>query len=103
MKATCDDFQKRFEFVAPIVIQKAMNGDYAAKTEPHDEDDVSKDKGEGMLSSSKVKSKYIDDPSCLSLSVNEFLRELNPDERNILMTTNSEREAADILKAHTVM
>ena len=103
MEGYCEDFQKRFDFAAPIVIQKAINGDYAAKTEPHNEDDVSKDKGEGILSSSKVKSKYIDDPSCLSLSVNEFLRELNPDERNILMTTNSEREAADILKAHTVM
>lgn len=103
MKANCDDFQKRFAFAAPILIQKAMNGDYAGKKENHDEDDVSKDKGESILSSSKVNSKYINDPSCLSLSVNEFLRELNPDERNILMTTNSEREAADILKAHTVM
>ena len=50
---------------------------------------------------SKPKSKYIDDPSCLSLSVREFLSTLNPEERNILMTTNSGREAADILKAHS--
>ena len=50
-----------------------------------------------------VKSKYADDPSCLSLSFHEFLCRLNPDERNILMTTDSEKKAMDIVKAHTVM
>lgn len=101
MEGRCDDFQKRFEFVAPIVIQKALNGDYAGKKESRDEDDVSKDRGESMLSSSEPNSKYADDPSCLSLSVREFLSKFNSEERNILMTTNSEREAADILEAHS--
>ena len=100
MDGRCDDFQKRFEFVAPIAIRKAMNRDDAGKQETHDKDDVSKNKGETMLSSSKPDSKYADDPSCLSLSAREFLSKLNPDERNTLMTTNSAREAADILKAH---
>ena len=102
MDGRCDDFQKRFEFVAPIAIRKAMNRDDAGKQKTHDKpDDVSKNKGETMLSSSKPDSKYADDPSCLSLSVREFLSKLNPDERNTLMTTNSAREAADILKAHS--
>lgn len=95
MKANCDSFQDRFAFVAPIVIKKAMNGDYAGKKENHDKNDGSKNKG--------VKSKYADDPSCLSLSFHEFLCRLNPDERNILMTTDSEKKAMDIVKAHTVM
>lgn len=95
MQANCDKFQEKFAFVAPIIIQKAMNGDYAGKKENHDENDGNKNKG--------VKSKYADDPSCLSLSFHEFLCRLNPDERNILMTTDSEKKAMDIVKAHTVM
>lgn len=96
MEGNCEDFQERFDFLAPIVIRKALNGDYAGKTEPHHED-VSKDRGDSMLSSVKSPSKYSDDPSCLSLSVRELLSKLTPDGRNTLMTTNSEKEAAEVL------
>ena len=86
MEANCDNFQERFAFVAPIVIKNALNR-----------------KDESPKTASKVQSKYKDDPSCLSLSAREFLSKLNPEERNILMKTDSEKEALDILKAHSVM
>ena len=92
MEGCCDDFQKRFEFIAPVVIQKLLT---------HTEDGKNQSQESTQESTPKSKSKYIDDPSCLSLSVREFLSTLNPEERNILMTTNSGREAADILKAHS--
>ncbi len=86
MKANCDAFQEKFALVAPIAVKKALNR-----------------KDESPETESKVISKYKDDPSCLSLSVREFLCKLNPEERNILMTTESEKQAMDILKVRTVM
>ena len=97
-EGTCDEFKEILLKIAPRLIWKVrheeLNFDDSAAKEADKPDN-------GNISESlKVHSKYADYDDCLSLSLKEVLADFTPDERNVLMSTNSERDVFDILKAH---
>ncbi|MBQ7217682.1 MAG: SPASM domain-containing protein [Synergistaceae bacterium] len=95
----CEENREIFAEVAPRLLEKVRREGVKSlrKSRRHDPE---MDKGDSPADKLAVKSKYADDESCMSLSFREILGTLTPEERNILMTTNSERTAFDILKAH---
>lgn len=95
----CGESREVFAEAAPRLLEKVRREGVKSlkKFRRHD---TEMDKGDSPADKLAVKSKYADDESCMSLSFREILGDLTPEERNILMTTNSERTAFDILKAH---
>ena len=95
----CEGNREIFAEAAPRLLEKVRREGIEGlkKSRRHDPE---MDKGDSPADKLAVKSKYADDESCMSLSFREILGTLTPEERNILMTTNSERTAFDILKAH---
>ena len=104
-EGACANIREIWSELAPRMLWKVRHEGFDSLKEFNDDndDDVKepdKPKTENISESLTVHSKYADNPECMSLSLREFLSGFTPDERKILMTTNDEREAFDILKAH---
>ena len=102
-KAECKETKEIFTELAPRILWKVRHERFESLRDFDDGGVKEADKTDsGDISNEvQVHSKYKDNhPDCMSLSMREFLSGFTAEERNIMMTTDNERELFDILKAH---
>ena len=101
-EGVCDEAKEIFAELAPRILWKVRHEGFESLREfdgGSTEEPDKKDSGD-ISKEVQVHSKYKDNPDCMSLSMKEFLSGFTAEERNIMMTTDNERELFDILKAN---